>query len=609
MNESRRPEKGSVSVFARLKAKKTEESEIPHFSQEESIFEKKSFSGQYRFFRAGGLGILDSLFNTVYILLSERSVEKEKIKNKNNGEEEISRKSAMNLHAPHLQVISRICRLFRGLFHRRVSSSALSGKEKVRVRKKGRLFALLPAAIPVLLFMLGAWYVWGRLFSPIMVKAEINGEIFAIVENRTVVDNAIRELEQSTEVVLGKNFRFPYEITYSPCRENYSALAEKSKIYEELSSYVFDSVRTAAGVYVDDVLVAILPERAEVDACLEKFVEDHKTEALIGIYNEIRVVTQLYPSEAIITRERFRSLLEEMLKPLSERYPVSGEVPLPEAPSGEESGAIPDHVLITDKKTESETNISTSHYPQSVSGIKLSFYSAEVLTYEAEVPYKTVYQENHQYYTSMTDLVVQGKSGRANVTAKVYYIDGKETKREILSQTVLEQPVDSVITVGTKILPEDLGITSFSDPMGRFIVPRVGWVSSYFGAREGGYHYGWDIPGRRGDNLYAAASGTVLVAIGQDGYFNNNPGHSYSGYGYCVVIQHDDGYSTLYAHCNKICVTLGQKVKQGDKIAELGSTGDSTGNHVHFEIVLDNWRKLNPAVYLYKGSATIYDQK
>ena len=103
-----------------------------------------------------------------------------------------------------------------------------------------------------------------------------------------------------------------------------------------------------------------------------------------------------------------------------------------------------------------------------------------------------------------------------------------------------------------------------------------------------GYHWGVDIPAPYGTDIRAAKSGTVIVSM------MGFSGSGFGGYGNVVVIQHDDGYLTLYAHASTRLVSVGQRVEQGQVIAKVGSTGDSTGNHLHFEVRDRNANKLNP---------------
>ena len=124
-----------------------------------------------------------------------------------------------------------------------------------------------------------------------------------------------------------------------------------------------------------------------------------------------------------------------------------------------------------------------------------------------------------------------------------------------------------------------------------FIRPVSGRISSRFGYRihpihrRRMFHYGLDIKAPYGRKVVAAKSGQVIFS-GWKG-----------GYGRTVIIKHDRKYSTLYAHNSAILVKRGQHVKQGQPIARIGSTGSSTGNHLHFEIRVRN-RPQNPIKYL-----------
>lgn len=123
-----------------------------------------------------------------------------------------------------------------------------------------------------------------------------------------------------------------------------------------------------------------------------------------------------------------------------------------------------------------------------------------------------------------------------------------------------------------------------------FIWPAVGSISDYFGTPRGGgtYHTGLDIDlyGRYGSPIVAAASGQVVLAS-FGGY----------GYGYHVVVRHDSGYETLYAHLSDIYVVEGQWVSQGEVLGAAGCTGWCTGTHLHFEVNL-NGAHLDPLDYL-----------
>lgn len=113
-------------------------------------------------------------------------------------------------------------------------------------------------------------------------------------------------------------------------------------------------------------------------------------------------------------------------------------------------------------------------------------------------------------------------------------------------------------------------------------LPQSYTITSWFGYRkdpftgEIAYHSGIDIAAPKGTPILAAANGTVTIANAIDSWGDS--------YGYHVKIKHTDSFETLYAHCSSICVTKGQEVKQGEVIGYVGTTGNSTGNHLHFEV-------------------------
>lgn len=113
-------------------------------------------------------------------------------------------------------------------------------------------------------------------------------------------------------------------------------------------------------------------------------------------------------------------------------------------------------------------------------------------------------------------------------------------------------------------------------------LPQSYTITSWFGYREDpftgeiAYHSGTDIGAPGGTPILAAADGTVTIANAIDSWGG--------GYGYHIKINHNDALDTLYAHCSSICVTVGQEVKQGEVIGYVGTTGNSTGNHLHFEV-------------------------
>lgn len=210
----------------------------------------------------------------------------------------------------------------------------------------------------------------------------------------------------------------------------------------------------------------------------------------------------------------------------------------------------------------------------------LTVSTSEIQIFSQTVFYETVYEEDPTLYKGETKVKTEGVNGEARVTAQIFRINGEEVDRIILSEVETTAPVDQVILKGTKEKPSTAATGSFIWPT------KGGSLSSSFGSRWGRQHKGIDIAAPYGTSVVAADGGKVIYA-----------GYNSSGYGNLVKIDHGNGYVTYYAHNSSLCVSVGDRVAQGQLIAKVGSTGRSTGNHCHFEI-RKNGTPVNPYSYV-----------
>ncbi len=156
---------------------------------------------------------------------------------------------------------------------------------------------------------------------------------------------------------------------------------------------------------------------------------------------------------------------------------------------------------------------------------------------------------------------------------------------EIVEANAIENP-DLVQPGTTLLLPGAKPELGYKDRLAKqFIYPVKGRISSYFGPRWGRNHDGIDFAVNTGTEVKAARAGKVIYSQWANGY------------GYTVVIEHQKGVRTLYAHNSRLLVHGGQWVEQGQVIALSGNTGNSTGPHLHFEIQI-NGQPVNPLNYL-----------
>lgn len=167
----------------------------------------------------------------------------------------------------------------------------------------------------------------------------------------------------------------------------------------------------------------------------------------------------------------------------------------------------------------------------------------------------------------------------AFILAAVFLFCGGVGSSEKMSDA---EPVTVEVPYDVYAKTEEEEATTFDDG---FINPTVGVLTSNFGYRWERMHNGIDIGAQANTEIYAADDGVVTYA-GQ-----------VSGYGNYVVINHENGFETAYAHCNSIATYEGAFVEKGDVIAYVGSTGNSTGPHLHFEIK-ENGEFKNPLDYV-----------
>ena len=212
----------------------------------------------------------------------------------------------------------------------------------------------------------------------------------------------------------------------------------------------------------------------------------------------------------------------------------------------------------------------------------LSVTTTEHQTYNEAIPCPVETVKDDNMYEGDSKILVQGTEGEARVVADVTFVNGYERERTVVSSTTLREPTTTTQAVGTKERPKTAS-------KGYYIWPITGRINSYFGGRyifgSYSYHSGIDIKANYGAAIKASDGGTVTFS-GWKGT-----------YGKLVIITHDNGAKTYYAHNSSLLVSAGDKVYQGQTIAKAGSTGRSTGNHCHFEIRI-NGSAVNPLNYL-----------
>jgi murein DD-endopeptidase MepM/ murein hydrolase activator NlpD len=194
------------------------------------------------------------------------------------------------------------------------------------------------------------------------------------------------------------------------------------------------------------------------------------------------------------------------------------------------------------------------------------------------IPFEKQVVEDPKLPKGETKTKQEGKKGQKTVYLSVREINGKPSAQNVLSEKVVQDAIPQIIVKGTKVIP--------SRGSGKLSWPAVGgYISSKMGHRWGKMHKGIDIA-RPSERTIKAADNGVVTFAGRDG-----------GYGNKIEISHNNGMKTHYAHLASIDVNVGDVVESGTKIGVMGSTGHSTGVHLHFEVV-KNGKHVDPLNYL-----------
>lgn len=193
--------------------------------------------------------------------------------------------------------------------------------------------------------------------------------------------------------------------------------------------------------------------------------------------------------------------------------------------------------------------------------------STETVTFSVAIPYTVEVSYDPEMWPWKETVTQYGESGEKEITQEVTRENGREVSRTTLRERIVSYPVTHKVIRGSRQVP----------PMGsgQMAWPLQGQITSYYGWRWGSFHHGIDIGADHGSPIIAADAGMVSFA-GWNG-----------GYGYLVRIDHGGGKETWYGHMSRFAVGVGDKVAKGDTIGYVGSTGISTGPHLHFEVRID----------------------
>ena len=481
-------------------------------------------------------------------------------------------------------------------------TSHMDRSYKVYINFFRALKKLLALAVPVACFVLFINYATTKVENAASLGIYVNDELVGSVKSEAELIEAKEQIEIGFTKELGEPFYFSDQITFRFVSGAKVDFLTRPELIKALNDVARDHVRPGYGIYIDGHLVAACENHSVVESIMTD-LETHagktvgvssEDEITVAWANDITVESRNFNVKSLMTEEEIRVILgldlsvNENIKSISARDLYYKDLSRIKSRIASQTATV---VTDGDKVTidGQGQNVQLTNGGDS-SEITLGYLVTRLETAEEVVPYETVEIETENFLAGSRKVDTFGKDGKRIATYAVTYDKDGEVERELVSEEILKEAQPKIIYIGTRIPTEEEMRTTAT---GTFIMPYNNYLSSSYGIRnvkEFGtreFHNAWDIPGPYGANILASDGGIV-----------SHVGYT-SGYGNHVIIDHENGYETVYAHLSRATVKKGQRVGQKEVIGKMGASGRVTGVHVHFEIRKDG-TSIDPELFLGK---------
>ena len=456
-----------------------------------------------------------------------------------------------------------------------------------------RYVGLLPrtAAYILPLCALGLLVVVVRyvISQPYTLAVQVDGVTVGYVENEGVFDSAREAVLERINYAGASQTEWTIEPTYTLAVAG--DVMDERQMADTILRTASDEISEGTALYLDGELTAVCADgdqlRYYIDSLLEPYENADDPNQTVSFNREVTLEDGIYFNESFKSYEDIVNYLSGVQQ-AQKVYTVM---------EGDSISLIASKNNLTVAElcalnTDIGLNIDSAIFPgdqiivtkeEAVLEIRIT----RTVTWEEEIPFTTEKSSSSDYAFGTTKTIQEGEPGIRSITAQnVYDENGVLLEQQILSSEVVKEAVHRKIVTGTKLpsgIVAQVGNGTFIWP-----VPQYTYCSRWYSSG----HKGVDICAPAGTPIYASSSGVVTKA----GYERAGAG---TGYGNSIIINHGNGYSTLYSHCLSLTVSAGQAVSQGQLIGYVGSTGRSTGNHCHFEIRY-NGKYLPPQNYFNK---------
>lgn len=420
----------------------------------------------------------------------------------------------------------------------------------------------------------------------LLVNGQKIGIVASVDKGQQMVDNYLTTRGQAIGKAAKTHDLLEFEPVSDKTVELLEVMSTDNELQKVLSSYIDGYALEIAGKQV-----AILPTQDDVQTLLKTYQDFYtkpsENNQVISVEFNEPISTK--PVEAQPDQVK---LLDQALKELTDGKKTITEYTAQANDSwwliARKNDMKTKEVLAGNPGLTEESKIQLG---QKINIVSVSPYltvlSKGILTSTETIAYDVVTNTDTKLDSGKTVVKEPGSNGTKVVKYSYLQKNGQNISKQVVEEKVIKQPVSQVVSKGPGLTAVSMAnaVSRGSNSATGIAWPLRGPINSPYGYRSGSYHSGLDIGGSTGRSYSAAASGKVVTA-GWAG-----------GYGYMILIDHGNGVMTRYAHSSKLLVSVGQQVNQGQSIGLVGSTGHSTGPHLHFELIIEG-STVNPSSYL-----------
>ena len=430
--------------------------------------------------------------------------------------------------------------------------------------------------IPAVCFTVMVGVITFGLTQGYAIKVSLDGNEIGVIDNYTVLKNADTVIKNKL-VTLDDSQKWSMQPEIEITTKSGNNIIDERQLSDAILQASEENIVTATGFYVDGEFYGavenVAPLQEAIDSMLAPY-DDGAENKTVGFVQNVSLTDGIFFTDTIVDESQLTEKITGLVEGEVWYTVVSGDSPSLIAsknglrlrelynlnPNLEGGGLwVGDQILVS----------------QAVPFLQVKEVVREVR--DVETAYATEQRANNSMNLGTTKTVQKGEKGLNKVTVDVTYIDGIAQSETVIETVVIKEPVKEIIEVG-RYLPsvgvmQNVGSGAFGWPTGGGVRISRGFAGQYPA------HNGVDIAGPYGTPIYASDAGIVTTAK----YTNR-------GYGVYLIVDHGNGYQTVYAHCSSLLVGYGEQVQKGQLIARMGSTGNSTGNHLHYEIKSGNHR-------------------